>query len=248
MTTITFSEIESQRKRWKAEPVEFIPVEGNASVEKAIVKSIILGLFLEIPVGQWVGQATKKELNCDRDVLIGLGKNISDESTHLKALEFICDSFQINRETYPLYFKMAEQISDRWLTSDIHPLLKAASAEVGVFLPNLSLMTILGGQSISDVAISISRDEQRHGIYNRGVLRKIGIDLADETAELTDLRKDTLQFIFDFVKDDDLGIDLDFFIEESDNLISTGYSRNLEEFTAHFVYSPPFEKRNRKLY
>lgn len=248
MANITFSEIESQRKRWKPEPVEFVEIDGNPSIEKAIKRSLILGLFLEIPVGQWVGQATKKELNCSRDVLLGLGKNIADEAVHLRALEYVCDAFDLNPETQGEDFKLAAEISDRWLTEDIHPLLKAASAEVGVFLPNLSLMTILGGQTISDVAISISRDEQRHGIYNRGVLKKIGIDLAKETRVLTDLRKATLNFIFDGVEDEDLGLDEQFFMDQSDLLIETGYSRDLEEFTSHFVYSPPFEKSNRKMY
>lgn len=248
MRTITFNEIEAQRRRWKPQAVENIPVEGNESVERAIIKSIILGLFLEIPVGQWVGQATKKELNCSPEILKGLGKNISDEAVHLKALEFVCEAYEINPTTYTEEFKVASQLSNQWFTGDIHPLLKAATAEVGVFLPNLSLMTILGGQSISDVAISISRDEQRHGIYNRGVLKKINIDLAEETGQLRRLRHDTLDWVFDGVSDDDLGIDIDFFLEESDNLIETGYSRSLQEFTDHFVYSPAFEKTNRKLY
>lgn len=247
-TTIGFDEIEALRKRWKPEPVAFVEIEGNDTVKKAIDRSLILGLFLELPVGQWVGQATKKELNCNREVLQGLGKNIADEAVHLKALEYVCDAFNISPDTHGKEFEEAGDISQAWLDLDLHPLLKAACAEVGVFLPNLSLMTILGGQSISDVAISISRDEQRHGVYNRGVLNKIGIDLSQETPQLKEVRRATLNYIFQGVEDDDLGLDEQFFMEESQNLIQTGYSRNLEEFTSHFVYSPAFEKRNKKLY
>lgn len=246
---ITFEELEARRSKWRPVKVDYpSAIDGNPTVQAAITRSLILGLFLELPVGAWVASATKRELNSPDFVIEGLKKNIADETVHERAIRYVCDAYNITTQTYRAYFEVAEEIAAEWASSDVHPLLKAATAEVGVFLPNLSLLTILGGATISDLGVNISRDEQRHGVYNRGVLRKIGVELADEPAPLRRLREATLCFIFDGVKDRPLGLDKDFFLEESHNLMRTGYSAALAEFTEHFVYKRPFENSNRRLY
>jgi hypothetical protein len=228
---------------WKPQDLPLTPLEfESGGIPAVIERCLALALCLEIPVGTWIAEATRQELPVDELTLRLLRSNIGDENVHLHA-------FKRAVEVYPVSDSVladAEAIAQEWITAPGHPIEKAALTEVGVFVPaTLAVLRIFGGQSLSSLAASISKDEQRHVSTNRGVLKDLGYDPFAPSLSLDVFRYHTLAWMLDGLNVPEMALDKDFFIECSTELVKHGYSRELDQLTAGADYVPPFEKENR---
>jgi hypothetical protein len=244
MTNIyTVETLESQRTVWKAKPIKWEPLEIE-ELEPAIQRAIALGLVLELPVAGWVGDAVKfLQSRVSPATLKSMGKNINDERNHYNSFMYASAVYTPTVEMT----KEADAIAAAW---DEHPastLMKAATSESGVFLPSLFLLSQFGGHELANIGTQISEDEFRHVVINWNVLKVMGEQRSAFTS-LRDLRLQTLEFIFRDVVVPDMGIDLDFMLEQSDLLVQDGHAPELQTLSRHAVYMVPFENENEALY
>lgn len=243
--SVTFAQLISNKRRWNPISVSATPFEfQDDSIPQVIERALALGLALEMPVGAFVGSATKGELPVSNDARQVLLSNITDETNHMR-------QFQLLANAYPVSTKVqleADFICDTWQSVNAHPLLKAGLCENGVFLASLGLLLIAGGDSISKAVSRISEDEQRHVGTNRACLTKLGYDLAKPETTIDNIRKETNAWLYQGLNIDELGIDAQWMIEQADLLTYTGQASELSELTKDSFYTPDFETEAHKLY
>ena len=227
---------------WKPVKMPYSPLEyDQEGVPETIQKIIALALELELPVGEWVSQATKQELNISNIAKELLLSNIADETIHFKAFSYAAKDYL----TESKYKKEAEIFFKEWNTGNYHPIEKACYAEVGVFLVSLAVMRLFGGETLSTLAANISKDEMRHVATNRGVLSDMGHNFT-EYRKINNLVKETLDWMLSDLKV--AGINKEFFIKQSSLLINQGYAPELEKLTKGADDVSPFEHPNYILY
>lgn len=246
---------------WRPEPMVKKPytlfaddtmlVDESWNIDKVIQKIISLGLFLEMPVGEWVLEGRKRELsNLPKEALTLLQTNISDETAHDKGFKFAAKAYPVSSEI----MNEASVIAEAWLSNKEHPLQKACFAETGVFLISLGVMRLVGGESLCSMAEQIARDESRHVSTNRGVLNALGMSVNVPPTSISNLVTDTLDWFLDgfSVPGDDIAEDFDFnkdfLMRSSASLIATGLAPAFDSVLNFQVHTLPFEVGNAKVY
>jgi|SanBayMetagenome_1026888.scaffolds.fasta_scaffold00372_6 hypothetical protein len=225
---------------WTASKMPKTPlVQMSQGVPETVSKVIALALTLELNVGEWIADATKKELPVTEDAYKLLLSNIGDETLHYRAFQYAAEDYLLED------YKDTQAIFAEWNTDDYHPIMKAAYAEMGVFLVSLSILRLFGGESLSMLAGNVSRDEMRHVATNRGVLANIGHDFK-QVGAIDKLVEKTLDWMMSDLKVP--GLDKDFFMTQSKLLISDGYAPELEELTNVADDYSFFESPNALLY
>lgn len=233
---------------WNPQPIsEFRPqlfsVEDiqDEEVDKSLKKLIALGLELELPVGDFIRQASKRDLPKSQYMSKLLKSNIRDEAAHYKGFKYANDI--INTP----YIEEAKLIREEWESMPSHPIELARHLEVGVFLVTLGYMRIVGGSSLNHMAEEISRDESRHVSTNTQIVNDLGLksDLLKHSNKIID-------WIFDgSFSHPMLGYSLtkDFFLQESKSLVIGGIAPRLQELIECCgAYVPPFETSNSDIY
>lgn len=246
--TVTYTDLLNSKVHWTPFNVTREKLDAtNPEMEQGIYKAIALALALEMPVGEWIGDAintpTFKEALAPSAVTL-LKSNIKDETNHYRA-------FKILEGVYPevkQYNAEAIAIHQRWDALSSHPLAKSCYAETGVFLISLAVLMLYGGNSIGNIAQNVSKDEQIHVATNNAILRTLGLDNEATTSTINNLRQETLYWLLGDFQDNGLGLDFDFFNDQSKQLISHQSAPDLSELTTHHSYTPPFEHRNQILY
>ena len=243
---------------WNPQPLERHPFtlfgddddvcNESWGVERTISRILSLGLHLELPVGQWVYDARKSELDVPDIARQLLKSNIKDEHAHDRG-------FRLAAEAYPLLdgdYDEAGAIANEWLSNTEHPLAKAAISEVGIFLVTLGVMRIVGGRSLCTFAARISHDEARHVSTNRSVLFDTGYRPDKPSPSLMKLREDTISWCMDSldIPEDILGsqINVDYLIKQSTSLIETGEAPDFDDIVYMADHSLPFELSNAEMY
>lgn len=228
---------------WNPSPLPYAPLETEDNgIPQAIDRVLALAMQLELPVGEWVATATKKELPISNTAMELLLSNITDETVHYKA-------FSNAVELYPLSDRSmldSSLIASQWMADNSHPIEKAMISECGVFLCSLAFLRLFGGVNLGTLAANVSRDEVRHVATNRGVMQDLGYNFMQPTKSLFNLSLDTVEWMIDGVTVP--GLDKDFFLEQSQLLITQGYAPELEELTDGAQDYAPFESDNRNLY
>lgn len=243
--TANYETLLANRRKWKPTYLTPTPYDiEDGGVPVVIERILALALHLEIPVGNWITAATRRDLPVSDSALKLLRSNIGDENLHNIAFKRAIAAYPVSGSV----MKDAESIAQEWIISPAHPLEKAALLECGVFMMSLAVMNICGGRSLFNLANNISRDEQRHIVTNRSVLREIGVDPQQPTPHLDVFRYHTLDWMFDSLNIPELVIDKDWFIQQSTRLVCTGRSPELSELTGGANYTPPFEVSNKALY
>lgn len=252
MTVITYDNLLRSRlnyrngkargMEWKPVKMPYTPVDYDQDgVPETLEKIIALALKLELPVGEWIGEATKREFNIDpiaRELLLS---NISDETVHYKAFNYAAEDYLINQS----YLDEADNFFKAWNTGNFHPIEKACYAEVGVFLVSLAVMRIFGGETLCTLAGNVSRDEMRHVATNKGILSDMGYNFTEYTS-VNKLVDETLSWMLSDLKVPGMG--KDFFMQQSKLLIKDGYAPELEELTNGAEDVSSFESPNYILY
>ena len=223
--------------------------EDSWGVDETIKRVLALGLWLELPVGQWVYDARKSELNIPDSAKELLKSNIKDEAAHERGFRMAADVYPVDEKTY----NEAGLIAQQWLDNSEHPLAKAAISEVGIFLVTLGVMRVCGGRSLCSFAARISHDEARHVSTDRSVLFDTGYRPDMPSNSLMDLRRDTLAWSMEHlnIPADETGgdtLNADYLIEQSDSLIKTGEAPDFDDLVYFASHVLPFEVGNSEMY
>jgi hypothetical protein len=182
--------IESRRQfpNWKPRKA-VSPLTG--SMHPIIIRAVGLR-GLEIPVGEWTAKFCE-DLG-DPEVAAILSGHIQDEENHDTQLEYLAE--YLGAKIVP---PEADELVDRWLTMECHPLLKKMVLEAGVFFPILGMMGVYAKSDllVQSVRQWISSDESAHVASSRLIidhLRKNGETIV-VPLRLLPLVRDTISYI-----------------------------------------------------
>lgn len=219
MSTQYYTTLLERKRSWSPVAPTFGEVANGS--EDALARALSLRV-LEIPVGDFIKEACKKEIPLGSKDL--LESNIVDEERHDLALQLIAESV----EGYlPNYDVEAAKICKAWIDAPEHPILKAMVLERGIFFVILPMFRFMGNAGMRTTSADISRDEQTHVACNSLFCNQMGIKM---TPNLDKMRRATIGWIVQNlnIQDNKWG-DKDFWINQSDNLIYKGYSEGLQE-------------------
>lgn len=240
---------------WKPQPIAPDPltlfaddtckVEREWGCDKAISKIISLGLCCEIPVGNFVSSASKRDLPSDQILPTLLRSHVADEAQHDLGFRLAAQSYSVDE----FHYSAAQEFTKEWQGLDIHPIVPAAALEVGVFLASLGAMRLFGGNSLSHMAAQIARDEYRHVAVNMAVMKAMRLEFTKPILQLID---ETVEWIFSdlSIPESETGMTVDgnFFRRSSRELVHTGRATDLDDLTNYTNYTAPFEVSNASLY
>ena len=205
---------------------------------RAIEKCLALALELEVPVGLYALEASKREFTPDQRW--ALLDNASDEINHYNALSNWERSYTPGIP--PAYLTEARAIRDTLQAIPEHEILKAGYVELGIFFVVLSILRKFGGTSLKTLSADISRDEAQHVLVNWAVIDDQAIPYS--TSVLNRFRRDVIAWLTSDIKSRDLG--QPFWLEQSDRLIATRKADGLA-FTQHGLYMSFFEISNKTM-
>jgi hypothetical protein len=215
----------------------------NSSVVTAISKIIALGLLLEIPVGEFVLEATKLDIPKEPFLMENLKANIADEGSHYKGFNLA------RRYTCNEHIAEAQLITNRFMELQCNPIEVAQALETGVFLVTLGYLRIAGGKGLYDMAYQIAKDEFRHIAVNRGYLALKNLPLVPTFLSLI---LEVLSWVFNGINIDKslsmYELNKDFFVNAGKELITTGVAKKLNTLVNFTSHVPPFEVSNGELY
>ena len=229
---------------------EDMTVEPEWGCEMTILKLLAAGLELELEVGEFVREASDRDLpSCDY-VRKLLQSNIADEAKHFKGFSYARQCYNIPQ----VYLQEAVSFRDRWkdLAEIEHPLLIAMAMEIGVFLPYLGCSRLFGGKSLSSMSRKIAEDEYRHVVTNRTAIDSLGYNSYDLPKSVRDLIKESIVWAIGdlFIPEEECGeeFNLDFVLRASDELISTGNAEDFNDTILLYDHVLPFENSNASQY
>lgn len=191
---ILFNKLLLAKAPWEVTNTTMSPVKEGA--KETIIRCLCLR-GLELPVGEWISEASKREQeNLGEQGTALLLSNIEDEDRHDKQLTNAWNAYKNMVSNTQDLVDQAPTILNRWLAmgNKYHPALVAFVAEAGVFIPMLTFFRRCGGVAMANIANDISRDEAIHLRAHREVSMTIAGQTINE--DLDQLRKDTLDWIF----------------------------------------------------
>ena len=225
---------------------EDLPVDPGWNCENVILKLLAAGLELELEVGEFVREASDRDLPDDLFIKKLLLSNVADEAKHYKGFNYARQRYEIPNA----FLKEASQLRDRWndLANTEHPLLVAMAMEIGVFLPYLGCTRLFGGKSLSSMSRKIAEDEYRHVITNRTAIEALGYNSYQLSGSIKTAIADSIAWAID-----DLNIpeaetgeefNLDFVMRASNELIETGAAEDFNDCILLSDHVLPFENSN----
>ncbi|MBD2169376.1 ferritin-like domain-containing protein [Calothrix membranacea FACHB-236] len=209
-----------RKRSWT--PIVPTPAPVTPGAETTIGRALALRC-LEIPVGDFITAATRRDLPKDDYVLTLLQSNIADEERHDQALQNAENALGLAKP----YEEEAQRIKKIAIEMTEHPVLKALTLERGVFFVLLPIFRFLGNAGLRTIASDISLDETAHVSTHSLVCSDLNIQL---TRKLDKVRKEVVAWMVS-----DLDVpgskfgNKDFWIRQSDNLMYTGSAKELED-------------------
>jgi len=210
------------------------PVNTHVAVQKALA----LALALEIPVGEFTLEASKREFTGEQRW--ALLDNSKDELVHYEALSNWASGLSTSLPQE--YLDEAQAMCEEFLSNVEHPVLKAGFIELGIFFPVLSIFRKFGTTSLKLLASDISRDEASHVLTNWAVIKEQ--EIAWDLPSLNKVRREVISWLTEDIKSSKFGAD--FWLAQSDSLITTRQAEGLK-FTKVAQYTALFEVDNRSL-
>jgi hypothetical protein len=213
--------------------------------ESVISRILALGLHCEIPVGDFVRDAGKRDLPDNPILPVLLRSHVADEAQHDLGFRLAAEAYPIDK----LHLAEASEIAKQWQSLDVHPIVPAAALEVGVFLASLGGMRLFGGGSLSNMAAKIAQDEFRHTSVNMAVMLDLGLDFTSTILRMVD---ETISWGFQglLIPESETGVTIDreFFRRASHELIHTGEAQDLDDLVNYTDDESSFEIPNGELY
>lgn len=208
-------------------------------VRNAAYRALALALALELPVGEYAVQSSRREFTQDQKW--ALLDNSKDELTHFQALTNYVNALPDAQIVYDM-IPLADQFRQAIEATREHPILMGGFTELGVFFTILAFLRKFGGTSMKLLVQSISRDESMHVRVNFGIIDEQKIPY--EFSKLNKVRRDIIAWIFSGIRSDKYN--LDFWMRSSDSLIATRQDVNLS-YTAKAIMPAFFEIGNPNL-
>lgn len=230
---------------WQPQEITKSPfaLNGEHGIKESLERILASSEYLEIDVAQYTGETWKKlqgEVSPICKEL--LHSNIADEGVHSQQITKALRIYAVGADV----IQSAKDLSEQWRSLQDTPIEKATALEIGVFLAaSLPIMLRCGGHSLTWVATQISRDEQRHAATNRYITNKLYSKGFSE--QLQELVKESVAWIVGDLNIKSWGINKDWFLQQSEELMVSGVAPRLAEFTSAARYSPPFEDENARL-
>ena len=227
MAATKYIDLHQRKRTWT-------PVQVDAGVllpggEDVIQRALALRC-LEIPVGDFISQATKGELprgsdaeGC-RELLLS---NVEDVEKHDIALNYAAAAHGVPEQ----YEKEAAHICKTWLELDRHPVLKAVVLERSLFFVLLPIFRYLGDTGLRTTSADISRDEQTHVAANSLVCQELKLT---SDPQINKLRRATMSWVLKSLEAEGSHRHLssNFWMDCSDNLYSKGKAAELSQTRA----------------
>lgn len=209
-----------RKRSWT--PIVPTPAPVMPGSETTIGKALALRC-LEIPVGDFIEAATRRDLPKDDYVLDLLRSNIADEERHDIALQNAENSLGLAKD----FESEARRIRDEVISYPEHPVLKALVLERSVFFVLLPIFRFLGNSGLRTVAADISLDETAHVSTHSLVCSDLNIKL---TKRLDRMRREVVEWMVSDldVPNSKFG-NKDFWIRQSDELLYRGVAKELED-------------------
>ena len=220
-TTSPYTHLHQRKRTWT--PVEVSAGKLLTGGEQAVQRGLALRC-LEIPVGDFIVDAMKRELPNSDSCKQLLLSNVKDEENHDIALNFAAKAHRI-----PDRFEAeAQRIKKAWLDLDCHPILKAVVLERSVFFVLLPLFRFLGDTGLRTTSADISRDEQVHVAANSLICQELGL-VPDKS--LNALRRATCAWVLQSLKGehDNKHLSQNFWMGCSDSLFLKGRAEGLAQ-------------------
>lgn len=218
MTTTPYDKLLSRKRSWT--PVRPTAGKLKPGSETTIFRALALRQ-LELPVGDFILQATKKDVPAASLDL--LRSNIVDEEKHDLALGYIAEALG----TDPKAEAEAAQLTKAWIDHPDHTVLKAMVLERSIFFVLLPFFRFNGDAGLRTVSADISRDEQVHVAANSLVCKELNLKIS---TSLDTLRKATIQWVMQpLIQSEDRYLDRQFWIDQSDSLLYSGKAEGLIE-------------------
>ena len=217
MTQDFYTFLQSKKRIWMPVPIPAEPLRAeDYGVRETIERDLALG-DLEMPVGAFIGEATRKELNLPPSAIALLKANIKDEAIHDRQLKLAI-------QAYPVSNKILSEVSaitTDWIAHPDHTLVKAKVLETKILMVAQGILRYFGGQALDRMASDISMDEWRHVQTNWSVCEELNLV---ESPSLLRLAADTLDWLLTnltFPR-----FDQTFWRRQSDILYENGSARN----------------------
>lgn len=222
----TLAHLYHRKRRWS--PTVPTPGEVVKGAETTLQRALSLRI-LELPVGEFVTAASKRDLPVDETGRRLLEWNIQDETVHDRALQALVDVMG-----YPQSLPQAEEFKKEILSiyeQGEYPLQLARVLESSVFFIILPLLRFLGNMAMKTVSADISGDETVHASAHTLISKAVG---SEPSKRLRNLRREIVAWMVEDLNGD---VDLpehhkqfgnrDFWIKQSDQLLYQGRASGL---------------------
>jgi len=212
--------LERKRTWTPVKPKRGVFKEG---AEEAIKRAIAIR-HMELPVGEFIREALKKEVPPLARQL--LESNVQDEIKHDLALGYIADAYSIKEDAKEEL--EAIRLRDAWISHPDHTITKALIAERTLFFVLLPFFRFNGCAAIRTVSADISRDEQIHVGCNSLVCAELGLS---PSPSLDKLRKATINWVMEplGINTTDKYLNKNFWLDVSDRLMYEGKAPELSD-------------------
>jgi len=246
-----YDALAARKRSWTPVDPVFEPVVQGA--EQAIGRATALRC-LEIPVGEFVSEASKRDLPVDQAGKDLLFSNIEDEDVHDLALARLSKSLRLTTQDDEAE---AQRILSAWKDVDDHPISTARIIEVSIFFVVLTMYRYLGNASTRAVSADISSDERVHVETNYHICQSLGLECPKKSNRL---RREVVAWVTEGL---DCSANLpeaykrygtaDFWLRQSDQLLLQGRAPDLKEtrrsrviafFETNKMIQPTYTKAN----
>lgn len=238
--TSRYHEFIARKHTW--EPAEYVQVQINdipKGLRQSMNRALALALALELPVGDYAIQASKREFNDAQKW--ALMENAADELTHFTAFSnYVNASNQV--DTITELIPVADQFRQALEDTGEHPVLLGGFVELGAFFPLLSFFRKLGDTPLKIMTTEVSRDESVHVQTNWAIIDDNAIPF--DLPRLNKVRHQIIDWVFSGLQSQKYG--LDFWIRQSDELIQKREAVELK-FTGVVPVVAFFETSNASL-
>lgn len=229
-STGKYANILSQKSPWDAPTFAKSPPMAD-QYKTLLQRCLALALLLEVPVGIYALEASKRELSNDqRYTLIN---NSKDEIRHYAGFYNYVQRNPLSEED----LSEAQSFLD-WLENSLeHPVVNAACIEIGLFFPILAMIRRYADPALRNLGQEINRDERTHVLTNWSIIKDKSI-----TYDKACFKKFCHNAIDWIIPSDhpDTNFDRDKWLRVSNNLLTNQYAPELD-YTRTAVIPSPLE-------
>lgn len=148
---VFYNKLKERKFGWT--PIDPVVGEIEKGTEQTLGRGLALRV-LELPVGQFIKEATKKDFLIPDGCLDLFESNIADEDVHDRQLDLAYKAYNVTSDEDQ---KTAYQILAQWNDLPDHPILKAGILERSIFFILLPMMRLFGDTSLRTISQDISR-------------------------------------------------------------------------------------------